>query len=186
MTRKRIHELAKKWGVTPQAILAQLEKIGITRKTGQSFLTEDEAEKVKVRLGLTPASMPVVGTERLVAERVVVQQAEGTTQSITTKEQAVRGSTGACDPWSESEREGQWGRGHQKTAISAQTRPHTCSHRTWRTRGTSASCTKNEEGAAQHGSETDGADRSKGEQAGDQGSGDHHRGGSRQGDVSYG
>jgi translation initiation factor IF-2 len=89
MTRKRIQELAKEWGVTPQAILAQLEKIGISRKTVQSSLSEDEMEKVKVRLGLTPAPPPVVGKERLVSERVIVRQAEGAAQSITTKEQVI-------------------------------------------------------------------------------------------------
>ena len=40
MTRQRIHELAKAWDVTPQEILAQFEKMGNTRKTVQSSLTE--------------------------------------------------------------------------------------------------------------------------------------------------
>lgn len=94
MTRKRIHELAKAWGATPQEILAQLDKIGISRKTIQSFLTAEEAEKVKVRLGLSPAPTPVVGSERLVAERMVVQHAEGAAQSITTKERIIESRVG--------------------------------------------------------------------------------------------
>jgi hypothetical protein len=72
MTRQRVQELAKEWGVTPQHILAQPEMIGIPKKTVQSSLTEEETEKVKVRLGLTPAPSSQVGTERLVSERVIV------------------------------------------------------------------------------------------------------------------
>jgi hypothetical protein len=76
MTRQRVHELAKEWGVTSQHVLAQLEKIGIPKKTAQNSLTAEEAEKVKVRLGLTPPPSSQVGRERLVSERVIVQQAD--------------------------------------------------------------------------------------------------------------
>ena len=89
MRRKRIHELAKEWGVTSQTILAQLDKIGISRKTAQSSLTKEEAEKVKLRLGLTPPPPSMVGKEWLVSERVIVRPAEGAAQSITTKEQVI-------------------------------------------------------------------------------------------------
>lgn len=57
MTRQRVHELAKEWGVAPRQILAQLEKMGIPKKTAQSSLTAEEAEKVKVCLGL-PLRLP--------------------------------------------------------------------------------------------------------------------------------
>jgi len=63
-------ELAKEWRVTPQEILARLEKIGISRKTVQSSLTEEEAEKIKIRLGLLPTPPSMVRKERLVSERV--------------------------------------------------------------------------------------------------------------------
>jgi hypothetical protein len=57
--RKRIHELAKEWGTSVPAILAQLEKMGVTGKKPQSVLTEEERGRVKVGLGLTPAPIPV-------------------------------------------------------------------------------------------------------------------------------
>ena len=95
MTRKRIHELAKEWGVSVHAILAQLEKIGVTGKKPQHVLTEKEVERVKIRLGLTPPPTPVVGQERLVSARVIVQPVEGHAKAITTTEQVVERRVGA-------------------------------------------------------------------------------------------
>ncbi len=94
MTRKRIQELAKEWGVASQAILAQLDKIGVSGKKSQSSLTDEEAEKVKVRLGLASLPTPKVGKERLVAERVIVQAVEGAAAPITTKEQVIERRVG--------------------------------------------------------------------------------------------
>jgi translation initiation factor IF-2 len=95
MTRKRIQELAKEWGMPVQAILAQLEKIGVTGKKPQHVLTEKELGRVKVRLGLTPPPTPVVGQERLVSERVIAQQAKGRTEMLTTTEQVIERRVGA-------------------------------------------------------------------------------------------
>lgn len=46
-------------------------------------------ERVKVRLGLLPTPAPIIGKERLVSERVIIQHAGGAAHSITTKEQVV-------------------------------------------------------------------------------------------------
>jgi translation initiation factor IF-2 len=94
MTRKRIQEYAKEWGVGAQAILAQLDKIGVSGKKPQSALMSEEAEKVKVRLGLASPPTPQVGKERLVAERVVVQAVEGAATVMTTKEQVIERRVG--------------------------------------------------------------------------------------------
>jgi translation initiation factor IF-2 len=95
MTRKRIHELAKEWGVPIHAILAQLEKIGVTGKKPQSVLTEEEIGRVKVRLGLTPAPIPVGGQERLVSTRVIAQPAEDRAEGSATTEQVIERRVGA-------------------------------------------------------------------------------------------
>ena len=44
---KRIHELAKEWGVAPKDMLARAEKLGIRGKRSQSSLTDEEAERLK-------------------------------------------------------------------------------------------------------------------------------------------
>lgn len=54
MVRKRIYELAKEWGVPSHQILAELATLGHEEKKAQSSLTEEEAQQVKDRLGLTP------------------------------------------------------------------------------------------------------------------------------------
>lgn len=89
MPRKRIHELAKEWGVSSQAILAQLEKIGSTGKKTHSTVAEAEAAKVKERLGLTAAAAPVVGEDRLVSERVVSEGEAGPVPAVATREQVI-------------------------------------------------------------------------------------------------
>jgi hypothetical protein len=47
--------------------------MGVSGKKPQNTLTNEEAEKVKVRLGLSSSPPPQVGKERLVVERIVVQ-----------------------------------------------------------------------------------------------------------------
>ncbi len=89
MKRTRIYELAKEWGVAAPAILAQLPKLGSSAKTVHSAITDDEAAKVKALLRVTPPPAPVVGQHRLVSERLMTQPADGTTATITTKEQVV-------------------------------------------------------------------------------------------------
>ena len=42
MTRKRIHELAKDWGVDTRQVLTRLEEQGIHGKKAQSTLTDHE------------------------------------------------------------------------------------------------------------------------------------------------
>src|SRR5581483_4889584 len=68
---KRIHELAKEWNVLAKDLIAGLEKLGIRGKRSQSSLTDEEVARVRESLGLTPRPTVSVGTERVVAERVV-------------------------------------------------------------------------------------------------------------------
>lgn len=71
MPRKRIHELAKEWGMETRQVLAKLELVGIHGKKPQSTLSEEEI--TRVREGKAPQETPaiVLGEEKLVAERTV-------------------------------------------------------------------------------------------------------------------
>ena len=89
MPRKRIYELAKDWGVASQAILDQLRKVGSKATTAHNTVTDEEAAKAKALLGVTPPPAPVIGEQRVVAERIVTQPTEGTTAAITTTEQVI-------------------------------------------------------------------------------------------------
>src|SRR5882724_1234675 len=86
---KRIHELAKEWGVAPKDILARAEKLGIRGKRSQSSLTDDEADRLKEELGLTPRPSVPLGTERVVSERVVTERDSGADQLVTAREQTT-------------------------------------------------------------------------------------------------
>src|SRR3989454_1528854 len=86
---KRIHELAKDWGVAPKDILARAEKLGLRGKRSQSSLTDEEAERLKDDLGLSPRPAVSLGTGRVVAEGVVTERASGADQLVTAREQTT-------------------------------------------------------------------------------------------------
>src|SRR5256885_16959406 len=77
---KRIHELAKDWGVAPKDILARAEKLGLRGKRSQSSLTDEEAERLKDDLGLSPRPAVPLGTGRRVSERGVTEPHSGADQ----------------------------------------------------------------------------------------------------------
>src|SRR5207249_1541771 len=86
---KRIHELAKEWGVAPKDILARAEKLGIRGKRSQSSLTDDEADRLKEDLGLAPRPTVPLGTERVGSERVVTERDSGAEQLVTARAQTT-------------------------------------------------------------------------------------------------
>jgi translation initiation factor IF-2 len=86
---KRIHELAKEWGVSPKDMLARAEKLGIRGKRSQSSLSDEEADSIKEDMGLTPRPAVPVGTERVVAERMVTERDSGGEQLVTAREQTT-------------------------------------------------------------------------------------------------
>lgn len=73
MSRKRIHELAKEWGVETRQVLTQLEAQGIRGKKAQSTLSERDADAVQQVLRSPAAPSLVLGEEKVVAERVVTE-----------------------------------------------------------------------------------------------------------------
>src|SRR5213593_3166524 len=86
---KRIHELAKEWDVQPKDLVAGLEKLGIRGKRSQSSLTDEEVQRVREALGLGARPRVVVGTERVVAERVVTERDAGGDHLVTAREQTT-------------------------------------------------------------------------------------------------
>src|SRR4029453_9141512 len=86
---KRIHELAKEWSQNPKDLLRLAEPLGIRGKRPQSTLTDDEVTRLRDGLGLTPRPAVTVGSERVVAERVVTQRDSSADQLVTAIEQTT-------------------------------------------------------------------------------------------------
>src|SRR5262245_30844328 len=86
---KRIHELAKEWGQNPKDLLAVAERVGLRGKRSQSSLTEDEVARLREGVGLAQRPAVTVGSERVVAERVVTQRDSDADQLVTAIEQTT-------------------------------------------------------------------------------------------------
>lgn len=86
MPRKRVHELAKELGMDTRQLLARLEVLGIHGKKAQSTLTEQEIALVHPEAAHQDVQ-PVVGQERLVAERVVTEVDQHSEHVITAREE---------------------------------------------------------------------------------------------------
>ncbi len=86
---KRIHELAKEWSQNPKDLLAVAERVGIRGKRPQSTLTDEEVVRLRDVLGLAPRPAVTVGSERVVAERVVTQRDATADQLVTAIEQTT-------------------------------------------------------------------------------------------------
>src|SRR5438477_9844711 len=86
---KRIHELAKEWGVPPKDFMAGLERIGVRGKRSQSSLSDDEMQRMREALGLVSRPAVSLGTERVVSERVVTEREAGGEQIVTAREQTT-------------------------------------------------------------------------------------------------
>src|SRR4029450_12917438 len=86
---KRIHELAKEWGQNPKDLLVVAERVGIRGKRSQSALTDEEVTRLRDGLGVTPRPAVTVGSERVVAERVVTQRDSSADQLVTAIEQTT-------------------------------------------------------------------------------------------------
>ncbi len=87
MSRKRIHELAKEWGVETRQILTQLEAQGIHGKKSQSTLSEQEADAAQQALQSPPVAPLVLGEEKVVAERVVTELDQQKEHAVAAREE---------------------------------------------------------------------------------------------------
>jgi translation initiation factor IF-2 len=86
---KRIHELAKEWGQNPKDLLAMAERVGLRGKRSQSSLTDEEVARLREGLGLAQRPAVTLGSERVVAERVVTQRDSDADQLVTAIEQTT-------------------------------------------------------------------------------------------------
>ena len=78
---RRVHELAKEWGVEPKELTARLEKIGLRNRRAQSTLTDDEVVRASNELGLGDKPQITIGGERMVTAETgqqVVERRVGT------------------------------------------------------------------------------------------------------------
>ena len=92
----RIHQLAKEWGLTSREVVARLERIGIRGKKSQSSLSDDELARVRVELGVVNKPEVTLGSERVVAERVVTERDEAQEHLVTSRERTVESRVGAA------------------------------------------------------------------------------------------
>src|SRR5213076_2946087 len=69
--------------------VARAEKLGLRGKRSQSSLTDEEAERLKDDLGLSPRPAVPLGTGRVVSERVVTERDSGADQLVTAREQTT-------------------------------------------------------------------------------------------------
>ncbi len=90
---KRIHELAKEWGLPTKELIARLEELGITGKRSQSSLPDADLGRVQAAIGRGASDSSIrVGDERVVGERVVTERdAAG---EVTTRERIVEARVG--------------------------------------------------------------------------------------------
>jgi len=78
---RRVHELAKEWGLEPKDLTARLEKIGLRNKRAQSSLTDEEVQRAAEDLGLVEKPQVTIGGERVVVGETgaaVVERRVGT------------------------------------------------------------------------------------------------------------
>ena len=87
MSRKRIHELAKEWGVDTRQVLTKLEEQGIHGKKAQSTLTDHETALVRPGAVSPAAPSLVLGEEKLVHERVVTEMDQKSDHLVTAREE---------------------------------------------------------------------------------------------------
>ncbi len=85
----RVHELATDWGVPSKEVVTRLERIGIRGKKSQSSLTEEELARIRSELGMVERRNIVLGTQRIVAERVRTDRDEEHEELVTSREQTV-------------------------------------------------------------------------------------------------
>lgn len=78
---RRVHELAKEWGVETRDLIARLDRIGIRGRRSQSSLSEEEVERATTALGLGERPNVAIGQERVITDTTgqrVVERRVGT------------------------------------------------------------------------------------------------------------
>ena len=73
---RRVHDLAKEWGLEPKDLTARLEKIGLRNKRAQSSLSDEEVQRATTELGLGDKPQITIGGERVVTAETGQQLVE--------------------------------------------------------------------------------------------------------------
>jgi translation initiation factor IF-2 len=98
---RRVHELAKEWGLEPKDLTARLERIGLRNKRAQSSLTDEEVQRAAEELGFVERPQVTIGGERVVVGETgaaVVERRVGTKVIRRRAAAAPEGGTGAPEP----------------------------------------------------------------------------------------
>src|SRR5262249_35344945 len=93
MPKTRVHQLAKDLGLEPRDLTTHMEKLGMKGKRSQSSLEDSEVARIKAALAAPERPHVVVGTEKVVADRVVTS-ADATLGEIKAREQIVERRVG--------------------------------------------------------------------------------------------
>ncbi|HSP98777.1 MAG TPA: translation initiation factor IF-2 [Candidatus Dormibacteraeota bacterium] len=78
---RRVHELAKEWGLEPKDLTIRLEKVGLRNKRAQSSLSDEEVQRAAEELGFVEKPQVTIGGERVVVGETgnaVVERRVGT------------------------------------------------------------------------------------------------------------
>jgi translation initiation factor IF-2 len=97
MSRVRVHELAKEWGLEAKDLISRLERIGIRGKRSQSALTEEEVERAGTELGFGPKPGVTIGEERVVTSAEGAQVVERRVGSKVIRRRATTAPTPVQD-----------------------------------------------------------------------------------------
>lgn len=84
MAKKTVAELAKELSLDRKELIGHLEKLGKTRVTIKTSLTEEDIEKLREHFGLSDKPKVRIGEEKVVADDMVVES--GDSGTVTTRE----------------------------------------------------------------------------------------------------
>lgn len=76
MGKTRVHLLAKELGIETKDLIAQMDRLGLRGRKPQSAIEEDEVGRIRVALAAQLRPQVHVGTEKIVADRVVTSESE--------------------------------------------------------------------------------------------------------------
>ena len=89
MSKRSISKLAEEWGVEPKDVVAAAEQLGMRGKRPASTVSDDDAARIQQSLRASRPAQVRLGTERVVAERMVTQRERGLDGLVTAREQTT-------------------------------------------------------------------------------------------------
>ena len=74
MSKARVHQIAKEYGIEPKDLIARLEKIRIRGKKVQSSLEDSEVEAIRAAISAAAPPKVTVGEEKVIVDRVITAE----------------------------------------------------------------------------------------------------------------